>query len=131
MVAGLRSVPRLGPAAPLGEPQQQRGELVAARRVTGDDQHRVVAGDGAEHRGQAPVDHRGQQLRGARRRAQHDQVAAGLGRHQQLARHPGQAAAAAVGVPAAPGQAGDCRGGLAETTSSTSPTGLGRVGRRA
>ena len=54
-----------------------------------DDQHRVVAGDGAEHVVQLRLVDRGrQELRGARRGAEHDEVGRRLGGDQQLAEQP-------------------------------------------
>src|SRR5580693_4208123 len=50
-------------AAALSQPQQRVGEVGTAGRVTGNDQHRVVAADGAEHgRPAGVVDRGGQQL---------------------------------------------------------------------
>ena len=59
--------------------------------LAGHDEDRVVAGDGADDLGQAgAVDRAGQELRRARRGAQHDQVAAGVGAGEQLAQQPDQ-----------------------------------------
>ena len=88
---GCRPLATAGRVTALGEPQQRLGELLAAGRVPGDDQDGVVAADGAEHGGPAGVvDRRREQLRGARGRAQDDQVGAGLGGDEQLRGHPGQ-----------------------------------------
>jgi hypothetical protein len=82
-----------------GQGQEAPGEVVAAGRVPPDDQEGVVAGDGAEHLGQLGlVEAGGEVLGGAGRGAQHDQVGAGLGRHEQLAAQLGQAGLAGGGL---------------------------------
>ena len=59
--------------------------------VAADHQHGVVAGDGAEDVGQLGlVERGGEELRGARRGPQDDQVGAGLGADEQLVAQPGQ-----------------------------------------
>ena len=79
---------------------------VAAGGVAGDDEDGVVAGDRAEDVGQLGlVEGGGEELRGARRGAQDDEVGAGLGADEQLAAQPGQplgrgVAAAGRGEPA-------------------------------
>ena len=56
-----------------------------------DNEDGVVAGDGAKDVGiSAWSNSGGEELRGTRRRAQHDQVGAGVGADQQLAEQPGQ-----------------------------------------
>ena len=63
-----------------GEVEEAAGEGVAAGRVAADHQDGVVAGDGAEDLGQLGlVEGGGEELGGAGRGAQHDQVGAGLG----------------------------------------------------
>ena len=59
----------------VGERQEALGEGGAAVGSSADHQHGVVAGDGAEDVGElGPVERRGEELRGARRRAQQRQV---------------------------------------------------------
>ena len=66
---------RLGAGCRVSASARSVGERVAAGRVAADHQHGVVAGDGAEDVGElGPVERGGEELRGARRGAQHDQV---------------------------------------------------------
>ena len=59
--------------------------------LAGHDEDGVVAGDGADDLGQArPVQRAGQELGGARRGAQHGEVAAGVDAGEQLAQQPDQ-----------------------------------------
>ena len=84
----------------LGERQEPAGDRVAALRVARDHEHGVVAGDGAEHLAELGlVDGRGEELGGAGRRPQHDEVGARLGTHQQLGAQPGQPLGARGGLP--------------------------------
>ena len=69
---------------------EPRGRRRSASRAT--TRIGVVAGDGADDLGQAgPVQRAGQELRGARRGAQHHQVAARVGAGEQLAQQPASA----------------------------------------
>ena len=75
--------------AGLAHPHQVAGQLLAALGAAGDEQDRVVAGDGAEDRRPADaVDGGAEVLGGAGRGAQDDEVGRGLGRDQ---RPPGTA----------------------------------------
>src|SRR4029077_19160558 len=75
----------------LGQGEEPSGEGVPALRVARDDQHGVVAGDGAEHLDELGLVYRGgEELGCARRGTQHQEVGAGLGTHQQLGAQPGQ-----------------------------------------
>ena len=68
---------------------EPRGQFDAGHRLARDHQDGVVAGDGADHvRQRRAVDRAGQVVRGTRRRAQHREVAAGVGGHQQFAQQP-------------------------------------------
>ena len=85
-----------------------RGELLgqvpsaAGDRLAGHDENGVVAGDGADDVGQAgAVERAGQELRGARRGAQHRQVAAGVDAGEQLAQQPHQSRRGLLGRRAA------------------------------
>ena len=82
------SVSIFGVARPVGELVGQR---LAAGDVAGHDEDGVVAGDGADDVGQpGPVQRAGQELRRARRGAQHGDVAAGVDPGEQLAQQPEQ-----------------------------------------
>ena len=84
----------------LGEGQEPAGDGVAAERVARDHQHGVVARDGAEDVGELGlVDRRGEELGGAGRGAQHDEVGAGLGADEQLGAEPGQPVAGGRRLP--------------------------------
>src|SRR3954447_4591174 len=73
--------------------QQVVGQRAPALRVAGHHEQGVVTGDGADDVRQAgAVERRGEVLRGAGRGAQDDQVAARLGRREQL-RHQARAPA--------------------------------------
>src|SRR3954451_17875632 len=65
----------VGPRRVTGEVQESSGESPPVA-VGADDQHGVVAGDGAQDAGEAGlVQRRGEELRGPRGRPQHHQVA--------------------------------------------------------
>ena len=84
----------------VGEREEAAGEVVAAGGVAADHEHGVVAGDGAEDVGELGlVEGRGEELGGAGRGAQHDQVGAGLGADEELAAQPGQPGGRGRGLP--------------------------------
>ena len=84
----------------VGEGEEPAGEVVAAARVPADHEDGVVAGDGAEDLGElCLVERGGQELGGAGRGAQHDQVGAGVGADEQLAAQPGQPGRRGGGLP--------------------------------
>src|SRR6478672_12083798 len=68
-----------------GQVLDRGGEFGTGHRFTGDHQDGVVTGYGADHVRQRPtVDGAGQVVRGAGRGAQHGEVAARVGGHQQV-----------------------------------------------
>ena len=74
--ARLSRVSASDAGAQAGEPGELGGHLRAAGRFGAHDEHRVVTGDGAEHvRAGRPVERGADDVRAARRRAQHDEVA--------------------------------------------------------
>jgi hypothetical protein len=79
----------------VGQVEEALGEGVATGGVATDDEQGVVAGDRAEDVTEVGlVEGAGQELCGARRRTEDDEVGARLGAHQQLGAQPGQPVAA-------------------------------------
>src|SRR5690349_19420727 len=82
-----------------GQAHESSYDVLAALGVAGDDHHRVVAGDGAEHVAELGlVEGAGEEVRRTRRRAQHDEVGARLRGDQQLLAQPRQPALAGRGL---------------------------------